>query len=127
MAGDAVAPRVVLVVTVALLSALVVALLALVSSGSMGPGSLAHVGPAPGALALAVGLEVLVGCGILLLAPRASAGPERPRRRDSRGPWATETTSPAATSPSRARTSRAFPVGEWTRGPLRRVSSSQLD
>ena len=43
-----------------------VALLAAVASGSIGPGRLAEVGPAPGAVALAVGLELLVGAAIAL-------------------------------------------------------------
>lgn len=46
------------------------ALLAALSSGSLGPGRLAVAGPDPGPVALALGLEVLVGAAILLLAPR---------------------------------------------------------
>ena len=38
--------------------------------GRSGPGRLAEVGPQPGAVALAVGLEVLLGAAILLLSPR---------------------------------------------------------
>ena len=50
------------------------ALLAAVASGSIGPGRLAEVGPAPGAVALAVGLELLVGAAIALFGPvRAGA------------------------------------------------------
>ncbi|HET8926252.1 MAG TPA: DUF6350 family protein [Microbacterium sp.] len=67
--GDAVLPRVVLTVSVAVLAAAGAALLAAVASGSLGPGRLAHIGPEPGPVALAVGLEVLVGAGILLLSP----------------------------------------------------------
>ncbi|MEN2740441.1 DUF6350 family protein [Microbacterium sp. X-17] len=76
--GDEVAPRVVLVLAVAVLSAGFAALLALASSGSMGPGQLAHAGPAPGPLALAVGIEVALGCGILLLSPRPRVRAEAP-------------------------------------------------
>ncbi|WP_431797575.1 cell division protein PerM [Microbacterium kunmingense] len=56
---------------VALLSGGAAALLALVAGGSIGPGALAQVGPAPGAVGLAVGAEVLVGAGILLALPSA--------------------------------------------------------
>jgi hypothetical protein len=48
----------------------VTALAAVLASGSIGPGRLAEVGPAVGPFALAIGIEVLVGAGILLLAPR---------------------------------------------------------
>ncbi len=62
--------RVVITLGIAILSASAAALLAVLASGSLGPGALAEVGPEPGPLALAVGLEVLVGAGILLLSPR---------------------------------------------------------
>lgn len=65
-----VGPRAVLALAIALLSAGVVALASLLASGSIGPGRLAVVGPSPGLAALAVGVEVLVGAAILLLAPR---------------------------------------------------------
>lgn len=45
-------------------------LLAALTSGSLGPGRLAVAGPDPGPVALALGLEVLVGAAIMLLAPR---------------------------------------------------------
>ena len=67
---DAMAPRLVVTAGIAVASASVVALLAVLASGSLGPGSLAQVGPAAGPLALAVGLEVAVGAAIVLLAPR---------------------------------------------------------
>ncbi|MBU4464928.1 MAG: hypothetical protein KKH75_03675 [Actinobacteria bacterium] len=54
---------------ITVLSAGGVAVLAVLASGAMGPGRLAEVGPAPGALALALGLEVLVGAAVPLLAP----------------------------------------------------------
>ncbi|MGF6823032.1 hypothetical protein M2317_001943 [Microbacterium sp. ZKA21] len=63
-------PRTAIAVGIALLSAAVAALAALAASGSMGPGRLAEVGPHPGWFALAIGAEVLVGAGILLLSPR---------------------------------------------------------
>ncbi len=57
-------------VGIAVLSGGAGALLAALSRGSLGPGRLAAAGPEPGPVALALGLEVLVGAGILLLAPR---------------------------------------------------------
>ncbi|MFT4219946.1 MAG: DUF6350 family protein [Microbacterium sp.] len=76
--AEPVGPRVVLAVAVSALAGAGAALLAAVASGSLGPGRLASVGPAPGPLAFAVGVEVMVGAAILLLAPRrgeASAPP----------------------------------------------------
>lgn len=63
-------PRLVVTLAVAVLTGGVGALAALASSGSIGPGRLADTGPEPGPLALALGLEVLVGLAILLLSPR---------------------------------------------------------
>lgn len=67
--ADDVGVRVVATLAIAVLSAAVVALLAALASGSFGPGTLADVGPEPRPLALAVGLEVLVGAAILLISP----------------------------------------------------------
>ena len=75
-------PRLVVTVAIAGLAAGAAALLSLFASGSAGPGRLAEVGPAPGAVALAVGLEVAVGAGILLLASR-----RRGRTEDAPAPW----------------------------------------
>ncbi|HEX5858531.1 MAG TPA: DUF6350 family protein, partial [Microbacterium sp.] len=58
------------------------ALLAWAASGSLGPGRLSEVGPAPGPVALAVGLEVLVGAAILLLGPQA--GPRQKEQKTGR-------------------------------------------
>jgi len=77
---EPVGPRVVLTVAIAVLSGAGAALLAVAASGSMGPGRLAVVGPAAGPLALAVGLEVLVGAGILLLSPRRATDGGRSAR-----------------------------------------------
>ncbi|TQK18884.1 hypothetical protein FBY40_1373 [Microbacterium sp. SLBN-154] len=54
---------------IAVLSGGAAALLAQLAGGSIGPGALAQVGPAPGAVGLAVGVEVLVGSAILLALP----------------------------------------------------------
>ena len=54
---------------VAGLAAFSAALIAALTSGSIGPGTLASIGPSPGPVALTVGLEVLLGASILLLAP----------------------------------------------------------
>lgn len=68
---DPAVPRLVIAVGIAVVSAALAALLAVVASGSLGPGRLAIVGPEPGPVALAVGAEVLLGAAILLLSPRA--------------------------------------------------------
>lgn len=75
---DGMSARVVVTAGITVLSAGVAALLAVIASGSIGPGALALVGPAPGPLALAVGVEVAVGAAILLLSPRG---------RDARSGW----------------------------------------
>lgn len=69
------APRLVLAVVVAALTGGFGALAAVASTGAIGPGRLADTGPEPGPLALALGLEVLVGLSILLLSPRFGATP----------------------------------------------------
>ncbi len=69
-APDPAGPRLVIAAGIAVAAGAAAALLSAVASGSLGPGRLASVGPAPGPVALAVGLEVLVGAAILLLAPR---------------------------------------------------------
>lgn len=63
-------PRIVVALGIAALSAGIGALLAVLSRGSIGPARLAQVGPDPGPVALALGVEVLIGAAILLLAPR---------------------------------------------------------
>lgn len=68
--GDRFGVRVTLTAVIAVLSGAAAALLAQLTSGSLGPGRLAEVGAAPGPVALAVGLEVFVGAAILLLSPR---------------------------------------------------------
>lgn len=62
---------------IAVVSAAVIALFAFLASGSLGPGTLALVGPEPGPIALAIGAEVALGAGILLLSPRRRT--RRPR------------------------------------------------
>lgn len=66
-------PRAVTALGIALLSGAGAAVLAAAASGSIGPGRLADVGPIWWAVAIAVGVEVLVGASILLLGPRADA------------------------------------------------------
>ncbi|WP_309127747.1 DUF6350 family protein [Microbacterium sp.] len=68
--GEELWPRTAITAGVAALSAGMAALAAVLASGSIGPGRLAEAGPAPGPFALAVGVEVLIGCGILMLTPR---------------------------------------------------------
>lgn len=69
-AGDALWPRAAIAGGIAVLSAGVAALAAALAAGSIGPGRLAEVGPHAGWLALAIGVEVLIGAAILLLTPR---------------------------------------------------------
>ncbi|HWM16398.1 MAG TPA: DUF6350 family protein, partial [Microbacterium sp.] len=73
--ADPIGPRFVIALGIAVLSAAGAALLAQLASGSIGPGRLAEVGPQPGAVALTVGLEVLLGAGILLLSPHRRPKP----------------------------------------------------
>ena len=70
---EPVAPRLVVAFSVAVLTGGVGALAALASRGAIGPGRLSDTGPQPGPLALALGIEVLVGLAILLLSPRFGA------------------------------------------------------
>jgi hypothetical protein len=69
-AGDHIGPRAVIALGIAVLAGAGAGVLSALASGSIGPGRLAEVGPQPGAVALAVGVEVLVGAAILLLSPR---------------------------------------------------------
>ncbi|MFK4790932.1 DUF6350 family protein [Microbacterium sp. ZW T5_56] len=63
-------PRIALSLSVAAGTAGFVAILSALARGGIGPGRLAELGPNPGFVALAVGVEVLVGAAILLLSPR---------------------------------------------------------
>ncbi|WP_223626458.1 DUF6350 family protein [Microbacterium sp. EST19A] len=64
------AQRSVIALGIGVVTAGIAALAAVLASGSMGPGRLAEVGPAPLPFALALGGEVLLGAAILLLSPR---------------------------------------------------------
>ncbi|TDN87536.1 DUF6350 family protein [Microbacterium sp. BK668] len=70
-------PRLAVTIGIAVAAAGAAALLAAFASGSAGPGRLSEMGPAPGPVALAVGLETAVGAGILLLSGRRGSG-DRP-------------------------------------------------
>ena len=63
--------RAVTALGIAVLSGVAAGVLAAAASGSIGPGRLADIGPVWWAVAIAVGVEVLVGASILLLGPRA--------------------------------------------------------
>ncbi|MBP2437431.1 DUF6350 family protein [Microbacterium amylolyticum] len=67
------APRIVITVGIAVVAGAAAALIAAVSRGAIGPGRMEHIGPDPGALALALGLEVVLGAAILLLTPMKRA------------------------------------------------------
>lgn len=110
-------PRLVIALGIATLAGVAGALIALASAGSAGPGSLAHVGPEPGPVALTLAVEVLIGTAILLLSPRgrsegeseeayvvqAHAAPETvdatPTVAPGPGPGATGTETPAPAEP----------------------------
>ncbi|KJL22583.1 hypothetical protein RN51_01897 [Microbacterium oxydans] len=64
------AQRAVIAVGIAVVTAGVGGIAAVLANGSMGPGRLSEVGPAALPFMLALGLEVLVGAAILLLSPR---------------------------------------------------------
>lgn len=68
--GHGAGPRAAIAAGTAALSAGVVAVAAVLASGSIGPGRLAEVGPHIGWTTLVIGAEVLVGAAIMLLAPR---------------------------------------------------------
>ncbi|MCK2035994.1 hypothetical protein KZC51_07575 [Microbacterium sp. SSW1-49] len=63
-------PRAVIAVGIGAVVAGIAAVAAALAHGSMGPGRLVEVGPAPVPFALALGGEVLLGAAILLLSPR---------------------------------------------------------
>lgn len=65
-------PRLAAAGGIAVVTAAFVAVAAALASGSFGPGRFAEVGPAAGPIAIAVGLEVLLGAAILLLSPASS-------------------------------------------------------
>ncbi|HEY9308326.1 MAG TPA: DUF6350 family protein [Microbacterium sp.] len=73
-AEDPIGARLVITAGIAIVAGGAAALLSFVASGSLGPGRLAQLGPEPGPVALAVGLEVLLGAAILLLSPRRASG-----------------------------------------------------
>jgi len=93
---EPVAARLVIALGIAAVSAAAAALLSFAASGSLGPGRLAEFGPQPGPVALAVGIEVLIGAAILLLAPLARrGGPHEGGPDEEDG----EAASPSATRP----------------------------
>lgn len=77
---EPVLPRLVVTIVISGIGAAAAALLCVFASGSAGPGKLAQVGPDPGPVALAVGLELLVGAGILLLTSRGGGDDDRDAR-----------------------------------------------
>ena len=91
--SDRIGARTVIALGIAILAAAGAALMSALASGSIGPGRLAEVGPQPGAVALAVGLEVLLGSAILLLSPRRrpKATPTRVKRAEAEAAQVTDT------------------------------------
>ncbi|MBW9119678.1 hypothetical protein JNB63_06195 [Microbacterium trichothecenolyticum] len=124
-AEDPIAARLVVTAGIALLSGGAAALLAWAASGSLGPGRLAEFGPDPGPVALAVGLEVLLGAAILLLSPRSvggrdttehfaplPAGAEQTTREEESHPEPPEAAAFAAVAAFTARWRGAAPEGD---------------
>ncbi|WP_375385397.1 DUF6350 family protein [uncultured Microbacterium sp.] len=103
--------RLTLAVAIAALSAAGAALLSVLASGALGPGRLAEVGPQPGPVALAVGLEVLLGAGILLLSPR----PHRPAPRPLQAQQPVSEPAPALTA-DMAQDAQTAPIERGTQG-----------
>ncbi|MGV9194884.1 cell division protein PerM [Microbacterium sp. MC2] len=115
-AGDEpMAPRLAVLGLLVATSAAAAALLAALASGSIGPGRMATVGPAAGPFALAVAVEIGIGAGILLLAPRLEPAPEdrapARHRTPAVAPWHDHATGLAA-EPARAAEDTA-PVTPW--------------
>jgi hypothetical protein len=73
--------RATVAVAIAALSAAGTAVLCAAASGSLGPARLAQTGPEPGPVALAVGIEVLIGAAIMLLSPAPEPGTEHAAER----------------------------------------------
>ena len=90
--SDRIGARAVIALGIAVLAAAGAAAMSALASGSIGPGRLAEVGPQPGPVALAVGLEVLLGAAILLLSPRRrpKAGPTPAKVTDAGGALVTD-------------------------------------
>lgn len=123
--GEPVGARLTIAGGIAVVSAAGAALLAAVASGSLGPGTLSHLGPEPGPVALAVGLEVFVGAAILLMSPRS--GGRTPSDQDDAGRSATAwSAGPAGTA---APESAMFPdlAPTLDLGPRRPESGAPVD
>ncbi|QPE05109.1 hypothetical protein IT882_03120 [Microbacterium schleiferi] len=71
--AERISARIATTLGIAVFAAGSAAILAVLASGSLGPGTLAQVGPEAGPVALAIGVEVGVSAGILLLSPRRRA------------------------------------------------------
>ena len=135
--GDEPLPaRIAVLVTIVAGSAGGAALVAAVSSGSLGPGRLEHVGPAAGTLALVVAVEVALGAAAMLLAPRSEEAASRPVP-------AWQGREPAATPPSpddgwfatlgeahvapAAPADEPMPIGTATRAPAGEAARTARD
>jgi len=115
-AGDPIGARLVIAVGIAVLAGAGAALLCLLASGSIGPGRLAEVGPPPGPVALAVGAEVLLGAGILLLSPRRrTRAARREQGREAPAPAEEPPSNGFAWSPSDAATQPVVSADAWAR------------
>lgn len=107
--GELLGTRLALAAVIAVASGIAAALLSAAASGALGPGRLAQLGPQPGPVALAVGLEVLVGASILLLAPRGRERDAAAEGVAERGTTAPEVRDAATEGAGRAAAARPEP------------------
>ncbi len=124
--SDRIGARSVIALGIAVLAAAGAALMCALASGSIGPGRLAEVGPQPGAVAFAVGVEVLLGAAILLLSPRRhpKAAPTRDRVTDAAAARVTAAETARDTEPAfTARAEATTPATEGT-APARQAPAS---
>ncbi|MCT9818895.1 DUF6350 family protein [Microbacterium sp. W1N] len=131
--ADAVPARLAILAALAVGSGLAAAVLAVVASGSIGPGRLAVVGPQAGPLALAVGAEIAVGAAIMLFGPRRRSGETDPHevwldehRLDHRADdhRAERRTAPVLVDHAEGHADAGASAGEWADGPVARGAAT---
>ncbi|HWI30117.1 MAG TPA: DUF6350 family protein [Microbacterium sp.] len=125
---EPIGPRLAVTAGIGVFAGACAALLAWAASGSLGPGRLAEVGPAVGPVALAVGFEVLIGAGILLLGP---AAPPRTKHRQARAhedtrPPGDEETRPPGDEETRPRANEEPPIGPFETAPTAPTAPAAL-
>ena len=124
--SDRIGARTVIALGIAVLAAAGAALMSALASGSIGPGRLAEVGPQPGAVALAIGMEVLLGAAILLLSPRRrpKATPTRAKTTDAAAVPVTDAEAALDAEPASAEQTEAITAATEGAAPAPEVSAS---